>query len=235
MNFKMLKDSKVFCSNKKNEKEKRFCFSGNKNQFTLVEVIIVLGIMALLLSITMPAFTSMIKGAGVEGGVRNLSQTLKLARTYAVSNNSYVAVLMPMVNNTPTQAASGLGDSLYNNAYRVCTVNKLGPNSYSFKRWVAGEMWEYLPTGTCLLDIDGVVLVGKVDYSDIGGNPITTEASGFYTAGIVFTSSGKATRGASLKIGEGAVQGEELIVTNPDAKAYKSISVGEFTGRVSID
>lgn len=147
----------------------RQSLSGNKVSsvkyrctYTLVEILMVIIIMALLLTVAMPAFLDMMQGEGVEAGARKMGQVLKLARSYAINNGEYVAVLMPQSDKNNHAPAGGypkvanhhLPSQYYDRSYRVCLVQKNGANRYDFKRWLPGEKWEFLSKGVAIFESD---------------------------------------------------------------------------------
>src|SRR2546430_8148709 len=62
------------------------------NAFTLVELLIVIGIMGVLLVLIAPAFTSMKSGTDVTSAAYTIKGALDTARTYAKANNTYTWV-----------------------------------------------------------------------------------------------------------------------------------------------
>src|SRR6266540_1955238 len=60
--------------------------------FTLLELLIVVGIVALLMVLIAPAFTSMKSGNDFTNGVYGIQGVLENARTYAKANRTYVFV-----------------------------------------------------------------------------------------------------------------------------------------------
>src|SRR5712664_3703442 len=60
--------------------------------FTLLELLIVVGIIALLLVLTAPAFTYLKGGNDVTSAAYTIQGVLDTARTYAKANNTYVWV-----------------------------------------------------------------------------------------------------------------------------------------------
>jgi type II secretory pathway pseudopilin PulG len=60
--------------------------------FTLVELLIVTGIIATLMALVIPAFTSMKSGGDVTNAAYTIKGVLDTARTYAKANNTYVWV-----------------------------------------------------------------------------------------------------------------------------------------------
>lgn len=231
------------------------------SRYTLIEILMVIVIMALLMAAAMPAFTDMMKGQGVESSARNICQTLKLARSYAINNREYVALLMPQSNkNVAAYPASGIPTNYYDRSYRVCIVQKNASGGYDFKRWLLGEGWEFISTGVAIFETDTdngtqftsgkptndntCTLIDKVNFDDIQSGSTSIDD----VAGIVFKPTGKSihvgnsgsagTAGAKedgyyIEIGEGTYSGSELIVTNQNASSVVSIKVADFTGRVT--
>ena len=138
-------------------------------RFTLIEILLVVVIMVLLMSIMLPAFEDMASGGGLKAGTRQISQILKLARSYAITEKEYVGVVFPMIlkksdksdydktsigymdlESVPSPPLSDTGidvDKYYNRVYRVCVLRK-DPNDhdhYYFKHWIPGEPWRSLP------------------------------------------------------------------------------------------
>src|SRR5213082_1829020 len=60
--------------------------------FTLLELLIVIGIIALLLALLAPAFTTIKSGTDVTSAAYTIKGVLDTARTYAKANNTYVWV-----------------------------------------------------------------------------------------------------------------------------------------------
>src|SRR6266480_7200549 len=66
--------------------------TGRVSAFTLIELLIVVGIMGVLLVLMAPAFTSMKSGTDVTSAAYTIKGVLDTARTYAKANNTYVWV-----------------------------------------------------------------------------------------------------------------------------------------------
>ncbi len=218
----------------------------------------VIVIVSFLMLIVMSAFQEITKGQGVNIATRNLASKLILARSFAINNRKYVAILIPQSGGFP---ASGIPDTYYNRSYRACIVKKNGSNYY-FKRWVSGEKWEFTPTGIAILEVDGsdgvTTTSGKltpannslttaivspaplpvlppnkgINCSDIDGDSAVTGC-----AAIIFKPSGKSTGAKYIEIGEGVYSGGaiNLIMTNPSPQAYLSINIQQHTGRVAYE
>src|SRR5207249_7955269 len=60
--------------------------------FTLLEIMVVLGIIAILMVLIAPAFTSIKTGNNVTSAANTIKGVLDQARTYAMANNTYTWV-----------------------------------------------------------------------------------------------------------------------------------------------
>lgn len=215
-----------------------------RRNFTLVEILVVLGLMAILLFIALPAFEKLAKGSGVELAARNLTSKLGMARGYAITTRQYVAVLMPTATTSPK-----LPNDYIFKGYKLCVVS--GTTSpFTFKRWLPSENWEFLPNGTAINHInnnphavgsdsnstalsDGwttalLEVVNGVDFSEITG--YTTVST---VRAIVFRPTGKMAVNANryVAVSESTYSGTDLIATNK--KNWIDITIDQFTGRVS--
>ena len=206
------------------------CRLPTASPYTLLEILMVVAIMALLMTITMPAFNDMMKGQGVESAARNICQRLKLARTHAISNREYVAVLFPKKPSSGT----ALPDNYLHRGYRACLIN---PDK-TFKRWIPGENWSFFPTGTLVWDIDATSGYNAGAYSNsedvtlVNCDDIDSSYSSETIPAIIFKPNGATTKSAYVVIGEGAYAGDAVVKTNADDTGV-NIEINQFTGRVS--
>lgn len=205
-----------------------------RKNFTLVEILVVLGLMAVLLFIALPSFEKLAKGHGVELAARNLASKLGQARGYAITNRQYVAVLMP---NT------GLTNDYIYKGYKLCVVaTTTTANQFTFKRWLPSEKWEFTPNGTAVNDINssahaagsdstwGTAILDNVDgvkLTEIGVANIDNVRA------IVFKPTGKmaVTGNRYIAVSESSYNGTALIPTNK--KNWLEITIDQFTGRVT--
>src|SRR5262249_44856319 len=74
--------------------------------FTLFELLIVVGIIALLLVLIAPAFTSIKSGSDFSSAVNGVRDVLENARTYAKANRTYVFVGLAEVDSSVDSTVS---------------------------------------------------------------------------------------------------------------------------------
>jgi len=84
-----------------------------RNNFTLIELMVVVGVMGLLMAISMPQFTKLIAGNKLNRATSKLGSALSYARTHAISKRREVTV----------RIFTATGGSVVK-AYRVEYLNK---------------------------------------------------------------------------------------------------------------
>lgn len=119
-----------------------------QHNFTLIEMLLVIAVAAILMGITVPAFSAMSEGRLRNQAAAQVSAQLSLARTYSVTNNCFTAVVMPL--------ASELGNSatLANGVTRIAVIYKDGAN-YNFVKWAEDSNWDPLPAGVLFGEKNG--------------------------------------------------------------------------------
>jgi Tfp pilus assembly protein FimT len=196
--------------------------TGYKSCFSLIELLSVMAISVVLIGISVPAFHTLMKGQNVEIAARTTGSQLKAIRSYAITNRTYAALIIPTTQDLPSTY-------LYK-TFRPCTVN----SNNVFQKWIYGERWDFLPTGTAILDVDNnsgydagnftaASTITGIDFSDIGG---TTDSA----KGIVFTPVGKSS--GSRKF---VVVGDSLVLEDGiDSTSNQiDITIDTYTGRIS--
>src|SRR6266567_2533322 len=66
--------------------------ASTRRAFTLIEMLVVMGIIAILMVLVAPAFTSLKSAGDVTGAAYTVKGALDQARTYAMANNTYTWV-----------------------------------------------------------------------------------------------------------------------------------------------
>ena len=92
----------IYRSQASNYKSLRYQVRG----FTLVELLVVIAIIVLLSFLAIPAIQSLGKAGGFTKGVYDMADSLNLARSYAVAQNTYVYVGLTEVDVTQSPSAS---------------------------------------------------------------------------------------------------------------------------------
>lgn len=111
--------------------------------FTLIEMLVVLAIAALLLSLGWGVARKMTAATGTTSAARTLATQLRLARQFAISQHTYVALLLPSATDFTGDDAAKYG----NVALRACLVTKSGSSTYTFSSFPQDSKWSYLPNG----------------------------------------------------------------------------------------
>ena len=123
------------------------------SRFTLVELLVVIGLMALIMYVVLPSFAKLAKGGGVEYSASNLVGRLGITRGYAVGKNTYAALLLPEYTSQNANGAHKRFPNKYlYSASRICYVIKVpgSPPTYNFLAWVPNESWEFMPMGSMI-------------------------------------------------------------------------------------
>jgi prepilin-type N-terminal cleavage/methylation domain-containing protein len=107
----------------------------HKKAFTLIELLGVLTVMAIVMAITIPAFTGILGGRKMDAAINQLRNTLSLARQHAILHGSRVAVVIPDPASLPSYSAEEVDKCL--SAYAVYDL--------TLTNYITE--WFYLPDG----------------------------------------------------------------------------------------
>lgn len=149
-----------------------------RKHYTLVEILMVIGLMAILMGIGTAGFNAITTKRGVNGGVSIVSSQINLARSVAVAKNSYIALLLPAPDVDTNPESSSNSNSKHKDRFlrsmRLCYVKRTTdiPASYKvnfshdfeFVSWVEDHYWVDLPAKVCANFVDGT------DYADISSS-----------------------------------------------------------------
>lgn len=144
-------------------------------QFTMLELLIVIGIMMILMSLAVPGFRRLVSGKAVNAAASMLSGQLSLARAAAIAEQRYIAVIMPgRYFNAPASATdSGTTyDEYHFRSFRIGIVEKgSADNQFKLVSWYPDSKWTFLPTGAILAECNdtGVANSASADIELFGG------------------------------------------------------------------
>jgi len=144
--------------------------SGNRG-FTLLELLAVIGIIAIILAIVVPSLNSL-KGTALQSASRQVSSTLQLARQHAVTFR------VPVKFMIATQTNELPNPYLVCRAYIVCEPD-FDPTTGDFTgKWKAIQDWTPLPSGIVFSDLNNKYYdltsacpIGALQDDRIAGDP----------------------------------------------------------------
>ncbi|HMP77374.1 MAG TPA: GspH/FimT family pseudopilin [Kiritimatiellia bacterium] len=117
------------------------CRDYRAHGFTLMELLVVIGIMAIMFALAVPQFVDIGRGGKMRAAINELRSTLALARQWAIANREDVFVVLP---DDFAAVYSGLSTNEYVKAIRSYAV-------YSRQRGYIKD-WTYLPSGIYFVD-----------------------------------------------------------------------------------
>ena len=123
------------------------------NDFTLVELLVVICLASLLFGIVLPAFSRMVTGSAVDRLTSHLKLRLEQTQSQAAVSRRHTALILPnggtSVWTDSKEQAARLGGS------RMCYVDNVDTSAGSakFKRWVPNEEWTRPERGAFLIRV----------------------------------------------------------------------------------
>ena len=165
-----------------------------KSQFTLIELLAVIGILSLLIGVFAPAFSRMMVGSKVDQMASNFKTGMEVAQAKAVASRKYVAMILPNNYDAITDAKL---KPYCNGGYRLAFVTKDG-DKWEFAGWVPGSNWNNMA--------DGAMLVNLQSRKNWNEEENSTEVSEFKS----FPGANKDTGKSSFWHGEGSNRGSLL-------------------------
>jgi len=208
---------------------------GRFRAFTLVEMLVVLGMIVILLSAIVPAVTSLSKANGRKAAMANLLGGIEQARAEAINTSQATYVVFPTFGAGTTQSSL---DRYNYKSYAIFEDNAASPGSVK-----QVTPWKALPTGVALRAAGTAALTNLADPASLNPAPTfsftpdtgTTPAFRCFK----FNSNGEVEAPATnvlLGVFEGYVSnGTEVVTSGKDANgnpaAVEYIAVAQFTGR----
>ena len=127
-----------------------------QRQFTMLELLIVIGIMMILMSLAVPGFRRLVSGKAVNAAASMLSGQLALARAAAIAEQRYIAVIMPGAHFKAPDSAADSGttyDEYHFRSFRIGIVEKgAAANQFKLVSWYPDSKWTFLPVGAILAE-----------------------------------------------------------------------------------
>jgi type II secretory pathway pseudopilin PulG len=208
---------------------------GRVRAFTLVEMLVVLGMIVILLSAVIPAVTSLSKANGRKAAMANLLGGIEQARAEAINTSQATYVVFPTFGAGTAQSTL---DRYNYKSYAIFEDNAANPGSVK-----QVTPWKALPTGVALRATGTAALANLADPASLNPAPTFsfTPDTGTTPAFrcLKFNSNGEVEAPATnvlLGVFEGYVSnGTEVVTSGKDANgnpaAVEYIAVAQFTGR----
>ncbi len=214
--------------------------------YTMVEILMVIVIAAILFGIGIPAFSTLIRGNAMTVSIRQLTAKIQAARSYAVTNRCYVAIVFP-TDETQTDATDNrIKRSFPYMSFRPCKVTTDGTN-LDFDSWIDGEDWHRFPVGIIIgkdaADFTNGYGVKGCDIRDIINKPVTSSKTTDFSRALIFKPDGQLKTSASgdpvIRLANGRYVPD---VTPPvvfterenDKVVYHPVSVSQYTGKMTV-
>jgi prepilin-type N-terminal cleavage/methylation domain-containing protein len=123
----------------------RLAVASREGGFTLLELVIVVGIIAILLVLGGPAFTTLTSGTDVSSAIYGVKGVLENARAYAKANHTYVFVGFAEVDSSVDPSVSPqitTGDTPYGRVAMAAVAAKDGTSQYEYATTDQGNDWK---------------------------------------------------------------------------------------------
>jgi type IV fimbrial biogenesis protein FimT len=161
--------------------------SAQRRGFTLIELMVVMALVAIILAIAAPSFTTTVTKRRMEGVAAELSTDIQYARSEAAQRNAAVGVVFGTscytvyvlgTTDATTCAALGTGGSLLKN------VQIAGGTSLAFAPAVAGAFIAFDP-------VRGMAIDAATGATDLSGVVTFTNSAGNWQIQAVVTKVGR--------------------------------------------
>jgi len=202
--------------------------------FTLIEMLVVIVIVGIMLALTLPAVNNLMKSGGLGAATRHVSNTLNLARQYAITHRTRTRVVFPY------SLTVGAGIS---QAPRYLTYAVVAKDSTT-AGWSYIGKWEFLPLGVVFLNngpgaLDDTPASLQTDpampFPSTRAGPYPAPPASYPTslACIEFGPTGAATQGYTLTYREGLING----AGNPQPTSVNAATnvIDNIIGRIKVN
>ena len=169
--------------------------------FTLLELIVVMGILVLLSAVAIPAYSSLFSGRKTTLAANKLNGAVMEARAYAVSNKVYTALVFLNEKVSPNTTTKGYIRFRLAELYHDPESTD---NKYIWSRWANGSDFVTLPEntmipegdryfGTTSSDTDGTPSgsLTNVDFTHMTSKNLPADASSADARCIIFRPNGQ--------------------------------------------
>lgn len=208
------------------------CHWEGQRSFSLTELLVVIAVMAMLMSVSLPALTSLAFGGHFNQAVTEVNGMLEQARQYAVAQNTYVWVAFNIDQvNSIDQLAVAVVSSKDGTDLGPPYVNPTSSSStirlVSKIRTFPQLLLQDTPTATNSLTSSSFFSM-KI--------PGASGSSSLFTRGIQFTPSGEArVAGSPVDVIEFGLQPKRNSSAPTDTNNIAIVRVTGITGRVKVD
>ncbi len=204
--------------------------------FTIVELLAVLAIVGILLAASLASFPMIFGKQGMVSSVRTLSSKVSTARSCAVTQNRYVALLMPDVTTNTTSGTSDVAKYLFNYS-RLCYVTyDTTTSTYNFDSWIDGQEWTKLANGVCayIEPAAGYSIGSILNIKELPSSPAYySSAIIFQTNGSILTANSVAIRVIPAVFNPGDANYTPTVDAGMIIQKRWSITINTFTGRAA--
>ncbi len=111
--------------------------------FTLIELIMVMGVMILLAAVAIPAYSSLFSGRKTTLAANQLNGAVMEARAHAVSSKAYTALIF-------VKDGGGYKSFRMAEVFKKPDENDDNTYTYEWRRWVTGTSFVLLPENTMI-------------------------------------------------------------------------------------
>lgn len=204
--------------------ERRASRAARRAAFTLIELVIVIGIMALMMVLAVPAFQSVTKSSAVGIGASHLVNVLTLARTKAITGRTHVRVVFADGSHTNATIFPKVSYAVL-----MWTNQNLDPLvDDTASSWIYLDRWQSLPKGAYFSTLPSSLSATTPFPSNLN--------TGVSLAGLQFNSAGALVSGSdeSAVVREGVVMPNGTVTASSSANT-NAVVISYATGRAKVN